>query len=464
MLGLVRSVLAALVAIALPGLALAAGDVGRGRALLERAECTRCHKIPGLEEPARETSCSACHLWIMATAGNPAATAEARSSFPLWDRHVERVKAGHFTQGVPSLLGAGRRLRPEWLRGYLASPYDVRPNLSESMIRPAFTPAELDDAVAFLTADAARLEKGPVPPADPALVAAGARLFEEKGCAVCHLLGNRRFPAAGSAQLDFAPYGPRALAPDLRHARHRLRPEAIVPWLLAPQSLKPDTTMPALGLTAADALALGAFVLHGEPGTAAAPAARGKGAPRGPPTFREVDERVLSRVCIHCHMDPASNAGDGGPGNTGGFGYRAIGLSFESYAQLAEGSAGPDGARRSIFRKGESGEAVLVELLRRRIVENERDRVLPGHDDLRDRRAAPSTAAAGMPMGLPALGPDELALVEAWVAAGHPGPPAGDDGRSAYYGPPPKSAGAGTAAGGAGSHPVTREGSRGKGP
>ena len=72
--------------------------------------------------------------------------------------------------------------------------------------------------------------------------------------------------------------------------------------------------------------------------------------------------------------------------------------------------------------------------LRQRHVENARDRVLPGQDALEDRRASAPVGTAGMPLGLPALSSGEMALVEAWVKAGHPGPKKRQDGISAYYG------------------------------
>ena len=38
------------------------------------------------------TSCVACHQWVLQTAADDTAAAEARQTFPLWDRHVSRVR------------------------------------------------------------------------------------------------------------------------------------------------------------------------------------------------------------------------------------------------------------------------------------------------------------------------------------------------------------------------------------
>ncbi|MEW5854253.1 MAG: hypothetical protein AB2A00_36100 [Myxococcota bacterium] len=405
----------------LPGVVLARGDVTRGRAAVEKAQCTRCHDVDGVRAVPQDAACVRCHQWIVRTAANDDAAAEARESFPLWDRHVQRVSTGHYTVGVPSLRGLGR-FRRDWLRAYLRNPYDLRPTLSESMPRPGWNDRTVDDVVAFLTRNTPTIP-GPVPPREDALVTRGAALFEEKGCVACHLFGNRVFVTAGPEQFTFSRNPGRALAPDLRHTRDRMRPELLTTWIRAPQSLKPDTLMPAVALSEADALALACFILYGEPGTPA-PAFPVDNAPppSGPVTWKAVDERIFSRVCIHCHMDPALSGGDGGPGNSGGFGYPAVGLSFSSYRDVTRGSRTASGRRQSIFRPGASGEPVLLERVHIRHVEAQRDRILPGHDDLRDHRAARPSEPPGMPMGLPALSPEDVALLEAWVRAGHPGP------------------------------------------
>ena len=111
-----------------------------------------------------------------------------------------------------------------------------------------------------------------------------------------------------------------------------------------------------------------------------------------------------------------------GPGPFPSVGFPGAGLSFASYDEVLQGSVGPDGKRRSIFRRGASGEPVLIERLRRRIVENQRDRQLPGAAATIDPHAPLGREQRGMPLGLPALTPRQLALVEAWVKAGHPGP------------------------------------------
>lgn len=430
------SALLALATLLLPSLAAAAPDPARGRAAIEAAECTRCHEIPGIEPAPVEASCVGCHREILTAAATPEGLTAARARYPFFDRHLAAVQRGHFTQGAPSLVAVGRRLRPAWLRAFLAAPWDVRPHLSESMVRVGFDDATLDDVVAFLTADAAKLSGIAPPPAEPALIAAGEALFRTRGCPVCHLTGARRFPEAGPDALVPAPLGPKALAPDLLHVRDRLRPEALVPWLLEPKALKADTQMPPTSFTPAEARAVAAFLLHGAlgaeaPAAVAAPAKLPRAAKA--PSYTEVDERVFSRWCIHCHMDPEPNGGDGGVGWGGGLGWPARALSFDSYAQLKAGSRAPDGARVDVLGPRADGPPLLLERLLRRHGEAARDRVRPGEDGR--LVAAPAKGSpAGMPLGLPPLPAAELALVAAWLEAGAPGPATGRSGRASYYG------------------------------
>jgi hypothetical protein len=130
------------------------------------------------------------------------------------------------------------------------------------------------------------------------------------------------------------------------------------------------------------------------------------------PAYEEVEERVFKRVCWHCHSNPDYANGNGGPGMSGGFGYPPRGLSFSTFEEVMTGSRDDRGERQSIFRKGESGEPVLLEVLRARSLEV----------------AGRPPSRVGMPLGLPALTPEDFALVERWVKGGRPapkGPPRG---------------------------------------
>ena len=75
-----------------------------------------------------------------------------------------------------------------------------------------------------------------------------------------------------------------------------------------------------------------------------------------------------------------------------------------------------------LFRAGATGEPVLLERLRRRYAEAARDQVLPLQDSLAPRTPTMADAPRGMPLGLPALTPEQFSLVERWIRGGRPAP------------------------------------------
>src|SRR6185295_17222268 len=82
-----------------------------------------------------------------------------------------------------------------------------------------------------------------------------------------------------------------------------------------------------------------------------------------PVTFAEVDRRVLSVTCRHCHTNPDSAGGDGGPGNTGGFGFTPRRLDLSTYTGVSSGYVARDGERHSVFAETDDGVPYLVAAL-----------------------------------------------------------------------------------------------------
>jgi cytochrome c2 len=228
----------------------------------------------------------------------------------------------------------------------------------------------------------------PTPAPDPADLARGEALFAAKGCGGCHTFGARAL-------------GPGiAAAPDLRNTRERMRADMIVAWIVDPAAVSPRATMPTLGVTRDEAIALRDWIVLADPGgTAPAPPAALTPATR-PVTYDEVEERVFGRICIHCHMDPAQNEGRAGPGNAGGFGWPATGIELQTYESVRD-----------------HGPQIVAALLRRR-EEAARDVVRPGEAPAVIRRPE----KPGMPLGLPPIPDADIALVEAWYAQGAVGP------------------------------------------
>jgi cytochrome c2 len=374
--------------------AAAAGDPERGHALMARFECNRCHDGTGLAEAPREKHCFKCHQEIVrGTFRAPAAVLAG------WRRNVNDV------QDAPSLVSAGARLQPSWMLRYLSEPHDLRPELTANMPRLALTSEQASDIVAYL------MSVSKAPPEvelESANVDRGRELTAAKACNDCHAFtGASGFPEPPRAGAADAPAArARRLAPDLRFTRDRMTGGALVRWLASPKAVKPDTLMPDFGLSADDARDIAAYISTTE---------LQRPAPRPAPerlpvlarrvSFEEVDREVFSVTCRHCHADPDVALGDGGPGNTGGFGFEPRGLNLASYEGIASGLRSRSGERQSVFAKLRDGTPrLLASLLARR-----------------DEEAAqPSSHVRGMPLGLPALTPEQIQLVESWIEQGRP--------------------------------------------
>jgi mono/diheme cytochrome c family protein len=345
-------------------------------------DCGRCHEVPGRDEVPRVDNCSTCHIWIRTVAGNPRARERAIEVFPHWERYERNT---HSYLAVPRLEPAMARLEPSWVRAWLQDPHDIRPGMYEGMPRFALSP-ELLDALEQAFADA--LVEVPATPApDPANVARGRSLFEERGCVACHAFGSSR-PIPGTQT-----------APDLAHTRARMSPDRTVAWITNPLLISAKATMAPQPVTPDNAVALRDYLFLAEPGGAEPPPAPEPPKPTlEPVAWADVEERVFGRICVHCHMDPAQNEGRAGPGNAGGFGWAATGIELQTR----------EGVATHI-------EAVVASMLRRR------------HEARRDHVAHGQVPAAlerpelpGMPLGLPAISDEDIALVLGWVEQGMP--------------------------------------------
>jgi hypothetical protein len=309
---------------------------------------------------------------------------------------------------TPSLEGVGKRFRREWLVRFLQNPEDLRPNLAATMPRLGLSPEQSEDLATYLTRDAALPEARGARTARGGNPERGRALLEAKGCGGCHVF-------TGAPPLPTVPTmvtGSDAqkkavqLAPDLRLARERFRSDALADWLLSPASLKADTPMPSHSLTGQEATDLAAYLTRAE----LRPLVRTQLRPRlpmlsRPVTYREVEARVLSVTCRHCHANPDVAGGDGGPGNTGGFGFLPRGLDLSTYRSAAAGLLREDGQRHSLFERGTDGVPLLVAALRARQSEE---------------AGQPVAGVRGMPLGLPAVSAEDLQIVETWVAQGRP--------------------------------------------
>jgi cytochrome c5 len=359
------------------------GNAERGKALLGEFQCQRCHEGTGLAAPALDQDCVGCHEQIATDKFNA-----APSKLAKWKPHIMAYR------DVPSLTALGGRVRPSWLMQYLQSPHDLRPGLAPTMPRLALSAEQARDIATYLTLS----ESAPVTalhvPNDSTRIGRGRELMAARGCVTCHEMSG-----SGLASPPAARPAPRAqgLAPDLRFARQRSEPGVIMRWLLDPAKIKHDTAMPNLALSADDARDLAAFLSFAE----LMPDAKRPEAPRlalleRRVGFDEVNEKVFAVTCRHCHTNPDSANGDGGPGNTGGFGFKPRKIDFSSYQGIQ---------RVSLFTPMSDGVPRLVAAL----VARRREEAGHMSDEVR-----------GMPLGLPPLSPEQIQLVESWVAQGRP--------------------------------------------
>jgi mono/diheme cytochrome c family protein len=154
------------------------GDASRGRALVEKHECNRCHDATGLEPTVLEKHCFHCHERIMTGTVHAAPATIAK-----WKRTVAPLRV------APTLRGAIRRFSSEWLESYLVEPHDLRPALPSTMPRLGLGREQARDIVAYLATQEPQAKSGVArPPAREGRVVAGKRLLADKKCASCHAI------------------------------------------------------------------------------------------------------------------------------------------------------------------------------------------------------------------------------------------------------------------------------------
>ena len=157
--------------------------------------------------------------------------------------------------------------------------------------------------------------------------------------------------------------------------------------------------MVSLGLSEEEVLAVRDYVLMANPkgrqpgalGPLPAPATT-------PVTWAMVEERVFGKICVHCHMDPEANQGRRGPGNAGGVGWEETGIQLET--------------REGVMAVADA----IPDALQRRREEAVRDSVEPGEAPASLQRPR----LPGMPLGLPPIPDEDIALVLGWIQQGMP--------------------------------------------
>ena len=372
-----------------------AGDPGHGKELVLAYQCNRCHDGTGHEAAPQNKHCVHCHADIMEGRFEAPPTSIAR-----WKPRVKELA------DAPSLEAVGKRFSRAWVREYLLQPADLRPHLQQYMPRLAISTKDADDIAAYLVPDVEMAGDAAIAGAD---LGKGRQLLDTKGCGACHVftgvaaIANSSPPAMDGSAFERA----HRLAPDLRVARERMSAAKLVAWLSDPKAVKPDSAMPKIALSPAEVKDLAGYIMTAE---ISAPPAKPKLA-RLPVlarkvTFKEVDEKVFHRTCWHCHSEPDYAIGDGGPGNSGGLGFKPRGLNLSSYIGISAGFVDDKGERENVFAKDADGVPRLVRAMLARHEEEEQN-VATG-------------PVRGMPLGYDPLPLEDIQLVESWIAQGRP--------------------------------------------
>jgi len=371
------------------------GDVQRGKTLVTKFECNRCHALADVEVPALDKDCVRCHQQI-----HGGTYSASKTTLAKWQKTIV-----HF-RDTPSLVNIGGRLRRGFIEQFLLEPRDIRPHMETSMPRLEITAEEARDVATYLTA-------GSVPAKPVSLAGAnadkGGSVFEQKGCRQCHEYTGAPRAALSAGTPAMEGTGERrghSLAPDLRFVRERMNVGEIVRWIEDPLAINPDTAMPKTPLSPEEIRDLAAYLTQPplaekvyKPVPARLPVLSRK------VTYDEVSTRVFRNTCWHCHAEPDYAIGDGGPGNTGGFGFKPRGLNLAEYEGIQAGYVDDKGERRSIFSPMPDGTPRLVYALMAR------------H---REEAGQRDPSVRGMPMGLPSVTVEDIQLVETWIAQGRP--------------------------------------------
>ncbi len=433
------------------------------RDLIAKFECARCHDIPNIEPAREEKHCVRCHQAIHA-----GTFAAKKIHLERWKKRITSIRwvpslasADRLKRSwVQAFLLAPHDVRPGLIAEMprLAMAPEEAATLAAYLVPDTIATRVSVDGTARRDRedDPRRTARDGFAGDGTADLARGEQLFRSLACARCHrftgstvddsalhakgrtlgsavddsalhakgraqgsTVDDSALHAKGRAQgstvddsalrargntVDDAAHGTLeaawALAPDLRFARQRMTVDSMAAWIANPRG-----AMPALGVRADSARALAVFI-------ATAPLADEKArvVPARLPvlsravTYDEVEKRVFRNVCWHCHAVPDFARGDGGPGNSGGFGFAPRGLDLSSYEGVASGALDERGERRSVFAKLADGTPRIVAHLMARYAEE-----AGGGGDVR-----------GMPLGLPPLPLEEIQLVESWIVQGRP--------------------------------------------
>jgi nitric oxide reductase subunit C len=182
------------------------------------------------------------------TAGRtPPVTDSVAAGKAVWQR--KNCNDCHTILGIgayyaPDLTRVAGSRDDDWMTRWLTNPQATKPGTT--MPGQRLTPEEVARLVAFFHwVHGIDTNNWPPQPAGPGAaggtLAAGALLFQQKGCSGCHLVKGQGVPGVGP-DLSIIGAQPYDALPNT--------PEFLAQWLRDPAAQKPGTTMPRLPLAA----------------------------------------------------------------------------------------------------------------------------------------------------------------------------------------------------------------------
>lgn len=371
---------------------------GRGKKedALDRFECVRCHHLSNKPGISQDQSCVNCHQGVLRGEYD---NRFSEATVARWKSHIQHLVI------VPSLREISLRLRRDWTESFLRSPSLVRPHLGAMMPRLKLSESDVQEILAILYTPSHSDKNLVLPTLPDESTVSGESVYREQGCQSCHEFSGVLPRLGSNGMQDFRSLSENVrLAPDLRLVRKRMSKQNFLRWIRNESQFRDEKLMPKYLLLPEQESALIQF-LFSYPLKEEPPFVAFQPLPllSRDVFYPEIEARITKRLCWHCHSKPIPRTGDGGPGNTGGFGFEGAGLDLGSYEGILQGSKRRTREFQSILAKESSGIPRVIEHL------------IARHSEIQGRQ---NEKYLGMPLGLPPLPADDIQLFWSWIEQG----------------------------------------------
>jgi len=197
------------------------------------------------------------------------------------------------TSGGPALDAAGSRLRPDFLRRWLATPHEVKPGTTMPDVLGALNAEEKKTAIEALTHYLMSLRAKSEPKTQAGSVERGRHLYHQIGCVACHAPDADYVPETAPGVKP-----PKPELPSIPHAKlgEKYTVASLQHFLLNPLAARPGGRMPQIPMKPEEAADLAAYLTGETPSPAAfQPDAK---------LVSEGRKRFADLGCAACHTAP----------------------------------------------------------------------------------------------------------------------------------------------------------------